>query len=343
MVDINLIGDDQTQFEPDENEKDFQDAYRGDSGDFSQDTFMRSDSFEPADYNKVIRKGSSKAGVIILFIIVLALLAVTAYILFKPAKTQRIATIDSADLSGEIEVVPPEDTSMTPVEPGMENVGAGDVSEITTTPQSTISPTVLDLIAKSHSGFQIINQLVNSIPPAVDFTMITYSDGKVIFELLSENETAIADIDAVLQQRIPAANLQKVSGGIKPIKGRQYYQALIKGEINSRQLAGQAVSTPPRYLSGEEVKQLISRICEQNNVRFQEMTQGVNKVRDNMAVQPITIRIAGIKNNLLQTLKSMLDENVNLSFVKISLIAREMEPGNPVMTLVLHVNLFQNA
>lgn len=340
MVDINLIGDDQTQFEPDENEKEFQDAYSPDSGDFSQNNFMRNDSFENTDYTKVIRKSGSKVGVIILFLIVLALLAVTAYILFKPAKTQRISAIDNADMGGEVEAVPPEDTSLTPVEENLAPATTATEEQPSSTMTTAIPATVLDRITRSYSGFNAINQLVNSIPPAVNFTMITYSDGKVLFELLSSDEATLSDIDAVLQQRMPSANLQKVSSSSKTIKERRYYQTLVKGEIGS----GRApVSSLPRFLEPAEMKQLLGRVCEQQGVRLIEMNQGVERIEDNLAVSPVTIRISGLKSNLLQTMKSLLDENVNISFVKISLIANEMELGNPEMKLVLHVSMYRNA
>ena len=62
MVDINLIGDDQDQFE-DDNEKDFNDNYNSDSNDFDQSSYMKGGAMDNQDYTKVIRKGGSKAGV----------------------------------------------------------------------------------------------------------------------------------------------------------------------------------------------------------------------------------------------------------------------------------------
>lgn len=279
MVDINLIGDDQTQFEPDENEKDFQDAYSADSGDFSQNEFMRNDSFDNADYTKVIRKSGSRAGVIVLFILVLTLLAVTAYILFKPAKKQRIAALDQSDLGGQIEAVPVEDTSLTPVEDNL----TPSTSAVTEQPPSTMTTavpvTILDRIARSYSGFNAINQLVNSIPPAINFTMITYSDGKVLFELMSEDETSLSDIEAVLQRRMPTANLQKLSSSRKMVKGRQYFQALVKGDISPTSTQP-PVSSAPRFLDTSDIKQLLSRLCEQQSVQLLEVNQGVERIEE---------------------------------------------------------------
>ncbi|NOZ60116.1 MAG: hypothetical protein GXO74_00390 [Calditrichaeota bacterium] len=344
MVDINLIGDDQTQFEPDENEKNFQDAYSADSGDFSQNSFMRNDSFENSDYTKVIHKSGSRVGVIVLFIIVLGLLAITAYILFKPAKTQRIASVDNADMESAVEAIPAGDSTLTPVEDGANTSATPAGGQAASMSTTAIPATILDRITRSYSGFNTINQLVNSIPPAANFTMITYSDGRVIFELLSEDATTLSDIDAVLRQRMPSANLEKVSGSSKIIKGKKYFQALIKGEIDSRQFAGQPpVSSTPRFLDAAEMQQLLKRVCEQNGARLLELSQGTEKIEKGLAVSPLTVRISGLKSNLLQTMKNILDENVNISFVKISLIAKEMELGNPEMTLVLHVSMYRNA
>lgn len=344
MVDINLIGDDQTQFEPDENEKEFQDAYGGEGEDFSQDSFMRSDTFDTTDYSNMIKKGGSKTGVIILFIIVVGLLAATAYVLFKPSKTQQVASMDTGVLPEEVEMqeVPPEDSAASGNLANLqEPSNQGTQPAASTTAPVTIPSTVLDLIAKSYSGFRSINQLVNSLPPTVNFTIITYNDGKVLFELLSNDQTSISDIDAILNQKIPGAKITSVSHGIKNIKGRQYFQAILKGELITPQSAGASVTSTPRYLTFDEMQQLITRVAGEKRVRLLEIQQGTSKIENGVSVLPLTMRISGLKDNLLQTMKGVLDENVNLSFVKISLVAKELEIGNPQMTLILNVNLFQ--
>ena len=56
MVDINLIGDNQDQF--DENDdKNFHDDYNSDPGGFDQSSYMRGESMDQQDYTKVIRWG----------------------------------------------------------------------------------------------------------------------------------------------------------------------------------------------------------------------------------------------------------------------------------------------
>lgn len=344
MVDINLIGDDQTQFEPDENEREFQDAYGGEPEDFSQDTFMRSDTFDTTDYGSMLKKRKSKTGVIVLFIIVMGLLAATAYVLFKPSKTQQLASQNANVMPEEVEAIP-VDSAVSPaqVPPGDLGTSPSGESNIAANP-STIPANVLNLIKKSYNGYQSINTLVNSLPASINFTSISYyNDGKVLFEILSADKSAIDNIDALLRQRMPGAKISMVSTGIRSIKGHQYYQAILTGELSSYQTAGPAIASSPRYLSSDEMTQLLNRLAEKNRVKIVQITPGKNKISENVALLPITVRITGLKDNLLRTLGSIIDENVNVSFVKILLIARETELGNPQMTLVLNVDLFQTA
>jgi len=330
MVDINLIGDDQTQYENEENEKDFQDTYSSDANELTQNTYMRGETIDSSEYAKVIRRGGSKAGVFVLFVVVVGLLAVTAYILFKPTSTKQQSQTES-----------PEATQM-PVDEGIDTTSLNVASQMETGSDlgSNISLALKENIIKSRQGFDVVNQVVNSIPSKISFTMITYNDGNVLFELLADTESEISDIEAVLRQKVYSANIRILSHDLRYIKGKQYYQALLNGKVDVSSVSG--VIQRPQFLTSDELYQRLKVFCEDNGLRIKQFDTGTERNQGDLNVLPITFRAFGIKAGIMNLMQQILAENINVSFVKISLIANEADLQRPYLTLVLNLTLYNN-
>ncbi|MBC8184252.1 hypothetical protein H8E88_24420 [candidate division KSB1 bacterium] len=326
MVDINLIGDDQDQFE-DDNEKDFNDNYDSDSNDFDQSSYMKGGTMDNQDYTKVIRKGGSKAGVYILFIIVIALLAVVAYILFKSEKTEEIAQQDFPYTETQLE----DDTAGT-------NIDQPDEFD-SSLPSETISPELKEKVIQCQVGINTIEQIVNTIPANVDFTMITYSDGKFLSELLATREGDIDNVNTQLKQRINSATIKILSRDKRNVKGKQYYQALINGSLNQDAMTGTA--RQPMFLSSEEFRQKLTTMCQESNLTVKQFNVAVEKSEGSLIIQPIKFRAFGLKANATSILKQILAENLNISFSKISLIANDIDLSNPYIALVMNIELYR--
>jgi len=93
MVDINLIGDDQTQFEGEDNEKEFQESYESDLNEPTPSSYMSSGHIDDSDYTRMISRGGSKKLVYILAVCSVILLAVVAwFLIFQQGKGKRTIT-----------------------------------------------------------------------------------------------------------------------------------------------------------------------------------------------------------------------------------------------------------
>ena len=326
MVDINLIGDNQAQFDED-NDKKSQDTYNSDSSGFDQSSYMRGGSMDQ-DYTKVIRRGGSKAGVYILFFIVIALLAATAYILFK--SPQKKATRTQADFQSFTEPEAKDDSSGTKITP------AGEEASLQT---GYIAPGLKEKIVQSQLGINTIGQIVNTIPTNVDFTMITYSDGNFLFELLAQGNNDINNVSSLLQQKLYSADIKLLSRDTRNIKGRQYYQALIKGSVNPEEAPANVQQ--PRFLTLEEFHQWLINICQESGLTIKQFDRGVEKNEGELIVQPIKFRAFGLKGNAINLLQQISNENINVGFEKISLIANDVDLSNPYIHLVMNIALFR--
>lgn len=330
MVDINLIGDDQDQFDED-NEKEFRENYNSESNDFDQGSYMKEGAMDNQDYTKVIRRGGSKAGVYILFIIVIVLLAVTAYILFKPAKTSDITQPDQQLIT---ETQFDEDTARVD-ESQMDQFDSSQALD-------TISPELRAKVIQSQVGITTIEQIVNTIPANVDFTMITYSDGVFLSELLASRSSDIDNVNSLLEQKLSSADVKVLSRDTRNVSGKQYYQALINGTLNQDEMSG-ATSTaqPPMFLSTEEFHQSLTAMCQESNLTVKQFDTAIEKNVGGLIIQPIKFRAFGLKANATSILNQILSENMNISFSKISLIANDIDLSNPYVALVMNIELYK--
>ena len=332
MVDINLIGDDQNQFEDDKEDEEFQDSYGSESEDFAQNRYMKGGTVDNSEYAKVIRRRGSKTGVYILFIIVIGLLAVTAYLLFWPQKAGEPTKLDvSSQAITETETA--NDTS------GITGI---DVAEEPVEKSDYIAPSLKDLIVKSHHGINTINQIVNTIPAPVNFTMITYSDGKFLFEILALNDNEITQVNDKLKQKLNSNNLKLLSTDRRQVQGRQFRQALINGSVDvAATPQDENIVRQPTFLTPNELSQKLTSLCQKNGIKIKQLDTGVEKTEGELIIFPIKFRADGLKGNVLNLLQQLHTININLSCSKISLIANEADLNNPNITLVMNMALFR--
>ncbi len=339
MVDINLIGDDQTQFEDDDNEKDFQDTYSSDANELNQDSYMRGETIDNSEYAKVLRRGRSKVGVYILFFVVIIILAITVYILFiKPQKT---VTKKQPGIESIADTGITDDTSFTE-----QPVTSAESDFETTTPTTTtaaLSPSLREKITHLNRAVNTIVDIMNGIPSNVNFTMISYSNGKFLFELLSQEGDDLSQISSMLEQSITSADVQIVSQDIRYISGRKFNQALVSGSVGSSQsMQRPGAYQRPAFLSVAEFQQQLTSISAENGLTIKQFDDGIEKTESNFILTPIIFRASGLKGSIESMLRQLVSANLNVTLNKISLISNDVDLSSPYITLVLNITLYQN-
>lgn len=333
MVDINLIGDDQAQFEGEENEKEFQESYESDLNEPTPSSYMGGNHIDDSDYTRMISRGGSKKLVYILAACGVILLAAVAWFMFQPGKGKKSTTYEPPMTTlSDTETTTFEDTSSSfTLEP--------DPAAIIPTTQ--LAPALRDKILRSHRGINTVNNVLNTIPSNISFTMISYSDGKFLVEFLAASDADINQVNSQLQQNLYAANVNLLSKEDRTIQNRRLRQALVNGNVNIDQATGESNPQEPTYLSSTDLQNQLTNMCRQAGLTIKQFDSGREKAEGEFMVLPIKFKAAGQKSNIFAFLQQLVSSNINISFSKISLIAKDVSLSNPDFTLLLNIGLYR--
>jgi len=331
MVDINLLGDDQTPFEGEENEKEFQENYESDLNEPTSSSYISSGHIDDSDYAKMMGRGGSKKIIYILAASSIILLVVVAYFIYQSGKGGKTVPSYQPMTSGS-EAQPPvsEDTSTTFNMQPEENV-------ITTPP---LAPALREKVVKYRQGIRTVNNILNTIPTNVNFTMISYNDGKFLLEFLAGSDGEINNVNSQLKQNLYSAEINLLSKENRNIQNRRFRQALFNGNVAISQDIADAGLVEPTYLSAPELESQLTNICQQVGLKIRQFDTGVNKSEGEFQILPIKFKAIGPKESIISFLQQLLNANYNINFSKISLIASETDLTNPNITLVLNIGLY---
>lgn len=331
MVDINLIGDDQSQFEGEDSEKEYQQSYESELNEPTPSNYMSGGHLDDSDYTRMISRGGSKKLIYILAACSIILLAVAAWLLFQPGKGKK--KISEPPIAAMSDTGTPafEDTSKS--YPG---------SETDITPIASLSPALREKITKSQRGISTVSSILNQIPDNVNFTMISYSDGKFLLEFLAATDAAINNVSNQLQQNLYSADVKLLSKENRTIKSRQLRQALINGGVDISQNTGASSNLQePIYLNSTDLKNQLSNISRQTGLIVKQFDVKNEKAEGEFRILPIQFKATGQKNNILTFLQQINSSNINISFSKISLIANDVDLSDPNITLLLNIGLYR--
>ncbi len=333
MVDINLIGDDQTRAdEQDNSEKDFRSSFEPESNEPTSSSYMSGGPMDEADYGRYVNRGGSKKMVYLLGAFSVILLAAVVWFMLQSARGKK-SPVQSPT------VQPPAAEQTFPGETAVPPVIAPDATS--SMPGVGISPALKDRILKSRQGIATVRNIINAIPPNVNFTILSYSDGAFFVECLAGDDAAINAASAQLQQLIAPAEVKLLSKENRTIQNRSFRQALVNGNVNVQQGADALASlSAPSYVTGSELQSQLANLAKQTGLSIKQFDLGREKTEGEFIVLPVIFRAQGTKDGILSFLQQINNANLNISFAKISVI-----PGanlsNTNITLLLNIGLYR--
>ncbi len=325
MVDINLIGDDQTQDDGDKGKQDFKNSFESEYNEPTPSTLDGRGGLDEMEFPGMPRQRSSnKKTVYLLVVASVALLALVGYFFMKsgqgkkgPASVteSRIATDTTSFVSGA-------DRSM---------MGAAG-----------LSPVLKDRIVNTQRGINTITQIVNTIPANVNCTMVSYSDGTFLLEVLATGDPDINSLNSQLQRALAPAEVRLLSKDVRTVQRKQLRQALMSGDVKLAQDASSmGVAQPPAYLSSAELQTRLAQICQQAGLTVKQYSAGMEKTEGQFLIAPIQFRGQGPKSSVLAFFQQVLNQNLNVTFSKIVLIGSNVDLTDQNITLVLNINLYR--
>jgi len=325
MVDINLIGDDQTDFEGEEKKREFQNTYEPQSNEPPHSSYMNRGSMDDTDYASALRINRPKKTIYFLVFSSLVLLGIVGYFLLQQGKGTKPTTETPSMQDGFLDA---DDTSG----------GFGLETQPGTATGIALDPALREKIITTSRGFNTINSVIKTIPANVNFTMISYSDGKFLLEFLANSDADINNVNNQLKQSLASAEINLLSKENRSIRNRQVRQALVSGNVSLSQVPGDVtVSREPTYLSVAELKNQLTTICQQTGLSIKQYDAGLEKSEGVFRINPIKFRATGQKANVLTFLQQLQNQNLNVSFSTISLI--NLHESN--ITLVLNINSYR--
>ena len=334
MVDINLIGDDQAQYEGEENEKEFQESYESDSNEPTPSSFIGGSSIDDSDYTRMISRGGSKKLVYILAACGIILIAAVAWFMLQPGRGKKIT-------SYEPPVTTFSDTETKTYEDSSSDLSFEPEPATTVIPTTKLAPALRERVVKSNRGISTVNDVLNTIPSNINFTMISYSDGKFLVEFLAASDADINQVNSQLQQNLYAANVNLISKEDRTIQNRRLRQALVNGNVNIDQATGGLNPQEPTYLSATDLQNQLSNMCRQAGLTIKQFDTGQEKADGEFMVLPIKFKADGQKSYIFAFLQQLVSSNMNISFSKIALIAKDVSLSNPDFTLLLNIGLYR--
>lgn len=322
MVDINLIGDDQTQDDGDKGKQDFKNSFESEYNEPTPSTLDGRGGLDEMEFPGLPRQRSSnKKTVSLLVVASVVLLALVGYFFMKsgqgkkgPASVAqgRSATDTTSFLSGA-------DRSMM-----------------------GLSPALKDRIVNTQRGINTITQIVNTIPANVNCTMVSYSDGTFLLEVLATGDPDINSLNSQLQRALAPAEVRLLSKDVRTIQRKQLRQALMSGDVKLAQDASTiSVAQPPAYLSSAELQARLAQICQQAGLTVRQYSAGLEKNEGQFLIAPIQFRGQGPKSSVLAFFQQVLNQNLNVTFSKIVLIGSNVDLSDQNITLVLNINLYR--
>ena len=147
-------------------------------------------------------------------------------------------------------------------------------------------------------------------------------------------------MNRLLEQRFSNAEVKTVSRDTRNIKGTLYFQALINGNLTQME-THRAAAVQPQFLTSEQFRQRITALCQEAGLTIKQFEAGSEKREANLFLQPIKFRAFGLKAKATTLLRQIMDENLNVSFSKISLIANDVDSSNPYISLVINIGLYR--
>lgn len=325
MVDINLIGDDQTQDDGDKGKQDFQNSFESEYNEPTPATFGGRGGLDETEFPGMpSQRSSNKKTVYLLVFASIALLALVGYFFIK---------------SGQGKKGP---ASITDRRTTTDTTGFMTGADRSMMPAAGLSPVLKDRIVNTQRGINTITQIVNSIPGNVNCTMVSYSDGAFLLEVLATGDPDINSLNSQLQRALAPAEVRLLSKDVRTVQRKQLRQALMSGDVKLAQDASSMnITQPPTYLSAADLQARLSQICQQAGLTVKQYSAGMEKTEGQFMISPIQFRAQGTKSSILAFFQQVLNQNLNVTFSKIVLVGSNVDLTDQNITLVLNINLYR--
>lgn len=334
MVDINLLGeeDDAQQDNNEENSENFsEETYSNNTEELTSDQDYTDSELDDSIYGSYSNNTSKKSVFIAIGVILIISISVTAYFLLGSRGDDPTTTNEDAVENVAVDQKEPKSESEKETK-AQDELITHDI------PKPEVAPYIKEVVVSNKNGIRTIETILATIPPSANFTMIRYSDGNFLTEILANSTTHFTTINNELKQKLTNASVKILSQDNKNIQGRNYKQALFNIDV---ELSNFDYVEEPTYMQRGEIKNTFKQYCNQLGLRLKEFDlkdrvtfAGYNKT-------PVIFKASGKKDAIINFLNQLIEQNLNINLSKIVFITPTRNLNSKTVDLVLNLEIFQ--
>ncbi|NIR50774.1 hypothetical protein GWO43_28190 [candidate division KSB1 bacterium] len=362
MVDINLIGDDQSGEEKNSEEEERVDDFTQTSSMDTQELAFeeRTETFDTTKTYTHQRSYSSliSAGIIVG---VIAILGVAIYFfMFKEDSSTQQADLPQFIPESEsvVETVPDETESqpatpetepetqpqppLTVDEPETPSSDVAEIEDVTPSPEpprtetrESFQPVTGPFSFNSATTLQTVTDVLTSTPSNLNATLLSYAGQRIRLEIVGSSASDARNFAASLNQTLGGGNFSVVSESQVATNGRSMEKVLISGSI----VRGGSQSGSAQFLSLGQMKDWFQKTSKQFGLQVRQIKSQEGLFTDGYTKVPMLVRIYGDKTSLVGLLEAMARDQLNVEVTKVLIVSPDMISYSDE-ELMLVMNLF---
>lgn len=375
MVDINLLGDDQTGEE--ERVEDFTQTSSMDTQELAFEE--RTETFDTTKTTGLSRRRSysSLMSTLIILALIIAIGAAAYYFIFSggdnssqqaeipPFTEQSQDLVDSnpaqdINLDNQSQGEEPFTFDEEPVEqpttaenqpniPAEQPVAEPPRTDVVTTPRTKPAATRLNVndvsanfLAQSRSSINSVTGLMTTIPAAFNTTLLSYTGNRARIELIGNLGGEARSLVDRLNRDFGSANFAIVSEDQIAANGGSLDRVLISGSMASSSNVGS--NEQVEFLNVNQAQDWIKNTSLQYGLELRQLKIEQASSANGYQKVPVFARIYGAQSSLVGFLQEMAGQNLNLEITKIQLVSPDMVSfSDDNLVLVLYMYLYQRS
>ena len=165
---------------------------------------------------------------------------------------------------------------------------------------------------------------VRSLPPNVNYNILSVRRNSIISEIETENDTQMFDTETAVRRGLPVYSFNFIP------KDR-LLQAFSSAQKPDAELP--EVTPSKEYATPEANRNAINSLSKQYKLTIKEQTEAAPTERGNLMFIPVWIKFSGTEANILQFLNDIKEKGLSINITKISGLSKNRSKSNEVSEL----------
>jgi hypothetical protein len=209
------------------------------------------------------------------------------------------------------------------------------------TPTVALTPVASQFLLNSRNAVQGVTNVLSSIPPNLDVTLLSYTAQRVRIEVVAGSASEARDYANVLNQNFGSGNFSVVSESRVAANGSGLEKVLITGTMSGR---ARGSNDGAQFLSLSQAENWIKQTAGQFGLDMRQFqTHPGNYVTDYQRT-PIMLRVYGNQSSLVGFLGEISAQSINVELTKLLLVSPDMVSySDENLVLVISLFLYERA